>query len=241
VITPLNRLRHRLAFALWTAYLRAQLRRRGARLVLEAAGAPRIEGWPRLRVLALGEGDATLTLRIGRGVSLGDGLRLDVWARGTNALTLGDGVYFQHAARVQLRGGSVALGRHTHVRDGAVLKSDGELVVGEEVTISFGDVLACTRRIEIGDLVGLGERVTITDSDHTHDGSDVHYLRQPLRVAPVRLGRNVLVSANAVILRGADIGSNAVVGAGAVVGRGEHPGGWLLAGAPAKPVRALEG
>ncbi len=120
-----------------------------------------------------------------------------------------------------------------------MLKAQGELVVGERVTVSFGDVLACTRRIEIGDLCGLGERVTITDSDHTHDGSDVHYLRQPLRVAPVEVGRNVLVSANAVVLRGARIGANAVVAAGAVVPGGEHPGGHLLAGAPAAPVKRL--
>ena len=239
MVTPLNALRHRARFALWTAWLRLQLRRRGATLVIDAPHGARIEGWPHVDVRPLGEGDATLHLRIGRGVSLGRGLHVDVWARGTNRLELGDGVYFLHAARVQLRGGSVTLGAHTHVRDGAVLKSAGELRVGEDVTISFGDVLACSGRIEIGDRCGLGERVTVTDSDHTHDGSDDHYLRQPLRVTPVRLGRNVLVSANAVILRGAEIGDNAVVGAGAVVGRGEHPGGWLHTGVPAKPAKRL--
>lgn len=239
MITRLNELRHRARFALWAAWLRAQLRRRGARLVVEAAGTVRFDSPPRVRVLALGDGGRTTTLRLGRGVSLGRDLALDVWAGGTNRLELGDGVYFLAGARVELRGGTVSLGAHTHVRDGAVLKSEGELRVGEEVTISFADVLACTERIEIGDLAGLGERVTVTDSDHTHDGSERHYLRQPLRVSPVRIGRNVLVSANAVVLRGADIGDNAVVAAGAVVGRGEHPGGHLLAGAPARPVKPL--
>jgi acetyltransferase-like isoleucine patch superfamily enzyme len=239
VIAALNALRHRAAFLLWTASLRAQLRRRGAALDLDAPHGARIDGWPHVAVDGLGDGDRVLRLQIGRGVSLGRALHIDVWAGGTNALTLGDGVYFQHGVRIQLRGGSVELGSHTHVRDGAVLKSEGVLRVGEEVTISFGDVIACTERVEIGDRCGLGERVTITDSDHTHDGSATHYLRQPLRVAPVRLGRNVLVSANAVVLRGAQVGDSAVVGAGAVVGGGEHPGGWLLAGVPAKPVRPL--
>jgi 2,3,4,5-tetrahydropyridine-2-carboxylate N-succinyltransferase len=83
--------------------------------------------------------------------------------------------------------------------------------------------------------------VTITDSDHTHDGSaSSHYLEQPLRVTPVRLGRNVLVSAGAVILRGAEIGDGTVVAANAVVGGGGHPGGVLLAGAPAKAVKRLQ-
>lgn len=226
-------------FVLWAAWLRLQLRRRGARLVLDAPHPVRFDSPPRVRVRELGDGDGVLTIRIGRGVSLGRDLSLDVWAGGTNRLDLGDGVYFLAGARVELRGGTVALGRHTHVRDGAVLKSAGTLTVGEEVTISFHDVLACTERIDIGDACGLGERVTVTDSDHTHDGSAEHYLRQPLRVDPVRLGRNVLVSANAVVLRGASIGDNAVVAAGAVVARGEHPGGHLLAGAPAEPVKRL--
>ena len=239
MITRLNQLRHRTRFALWAALLRARLRRRGARLILDAPHGARLHGLPHVDVQAAGEGDATLTLRLGRGVALGRATHLDLWAGGTNLLELGDGVYFQHGVRVQLRGGAVALGEHTHVRDGAVLKSQGELRVGREVTISFGDVLACTERIEVGDHAGLGERVTITDSDHSHDGSGTHYLAQPLRVTPVRVGRNVLVSANAVVLRGARIGDNAVVAAGAVVGRGEHPGGWLLAGVPARPVREL--
>jgi len=241
VISAANELLHRARFAAWTAYLRAQLRRRGARLVVDAPHGARMDGFPHVRVERLGQGDATTVLRLGRGVSLGRATHLDLWAGGTNELALGDGAYLMHGVRLQLRGGTIALGAHTHVRDGAVLKSAGELRVGREVTVSWGDVLACTERIEVGDLVGLGERVTITDSDHTHDGSaDNHYLRQPLRVTPVRLGRNVLVSAGAVVLRGAVVGDGAVVAANAVVGAGEHPGGTLLAGAPAKPVKALQ-
>ncbi|MEA2296601.1 MAG: 2,3,4,5-tetrahydropyridine-2,6-dicarboxylate N-succinyltransferase [Solirubrobacteraceae bacterium] len=241
MITRVNSLRHRARFAAWVALLRVQLRRRGATLVVDAPHGARLDGFPHVRVEALGDGDATFVLRLGRGVSLGRATHLDVWAGGANELSLGDGAYLMHGVRLQLRSGTIALGAHAHVRDGAVLKSAGELRIGREVTISFGDVLACTERIEIGDLVGLGERVTITDSDHTHDGSaGNHYLAQPLRVTPVRLGRNVLVSANAVVLRGADIGDGAVVAAGALVGSGGHPGGLLLAGAPATPVKRVQ-
>lgn len=238
MIASLNALLMRARFAIWAALLRLQLRRRGATLEIE--GRARFGRAPRITVLDLGEGAGRTTLRFAEGVSLGREMELVVWARGTNRLEVGAGAYFQNGVRVELRGGRIALGAHSHVRDGAVLKSQGELVVGGEVTVSFGDVLACTERIDIGDLCGLGERVTITDSDHTHDGSDHHYLDQPLRIAPVRLGRNVLVSANAVVLRGATIGDNAVVAAGAVVGRGDHPGGHLLAGIPAAPVKRLE-
>lgn len=229
----------RLRFELWATRLRARLRRHGATLRLE--GRAPFAGAPRVQLLDLGTGGATTTLRLAPGAHLGRDLELVLWTRGDNRLELAAGAYLQRGVRIELRGGAIALGAHTHVRDGAVLKSAGELTIGDEVTVSFGDVLACTERIEIGDLCGLGERVTVTDSDHTHDGSDEHYLAQPLRLAPVRLGRNVLVSANAVVLRGATVGDNAVIAAGAVVGKGEHPGAHLLAGVPAKPVRRLSG
>jgi acetyltransferase-like isoleucine patch superfamily enzyme len=235
--TVIVRLVQRARFAVWAARLRAGLRRHGATLRIE--GRAPFASAPRVTLLELGEGGGTTHLRFAPGVSLGRDMELVLWTRGDNRLELGPGAYFQRGVRVELRGGSVALGAHTHVHDGAVLKSQGELLVGEEVTISFGDVLACTERIEIGDLCGLGERVTVIDSDHTHDGSDHHWLRQPLRVAPVRLGRNVLVSANAVVLKGAEIGDNAVVAAGAVVPSGAHPAAHLLAGIPAAPVRPL--
>jgi acetyltransferase-like isoleucine patch superfamily enzyme len=233
------RVLQRARFAAWALRLRMRLRRRGATLRIE--GRAPFAGAPHVTLLDLGSGGGTTLLRFAKGVSLGRDMELVLWTGADNRLEVAAGAYFQRGVRVELRGGAITLGPHTHVRDGAVLKSEGELIVGEEVTVSFGDVLACTERIEIGDLVGLGERVTITDSDHTHDGTGAHYLRQPLRVAPVRLGRNVLVSANAVVLKGADVGENAVIAAGAVVGAGEHPAGWLLAGVPAKPVRQLDG
>ena len=228
-------------FRLWVAYLRLRLRRHGARLVLEAPHGARFDGFPHVKVSDEGAGEGVLTLRLARGVSLGRDTTLEIWARGTNLLAMGEGAYLMAGVRLQLRDGSVTLGPHAHVRDGAVLKTRGELRVGEEVTIGYGDVLACTERIEIGDFAGLGERVTVIDSDHTPDGTAFHYLRRPLITEPVSVGRNVLVSANVVILRGARIGDNAVVGAGAVVNGGDHPAGHVLAGVPARVIKALPG
>ena len=231
-MTTLLALRARLRFALWAARLRAQAARGGGRLELH--GRARFDSPPRVRVA----GGGTLVLRLGDGVRLGSDLQLE--ADGGGVLELGDGVYFQHAARVVLRGGTIALGAHTHVRDGAVLKSAGELRVGEEVTIGAFDTLACARSVVVGDRAGLGERVSVTDSDHTHDGSATHYLRQPLRVGEVSIGANVLVSAGVVVLRDARVGDNAVIAANAVVTGGEHPAAHLLAGAPARALRPLD-
>jgi acetyltransferase-like isoleucine patch superfamily enzyme len=235
VITRVNEARHRMAFRLWTALLALQLRRRGATLAVDAPHGARMDSWPHVSV---GDGVESLTLRVGRGVKLGRATHLDVQA-GENVLEIGDGAYLLHGVRLQLRGGAIRLGPHVNLRDGVVLKSEGELAIGYDVPVSYGGMIHCVERITIDDRAGLAERVTVVDSDHTHDGSDAPFLGNPLRVAPVHIGANVFVCANAVVTRGADIGANSVVAANAVVGAGEHPGGQLYAGAPARPVRAL--
>src|SRR3954464_636442 len=224
----------RARFRAWAAHLDLELRRRGARLVLEAPHGLLFEGPPLLRVVMRGEGDATLTVRIGRDVMIGRNVLLEVWAQGTNELVLGDDSYILDGVRVMLRGGRVVLGPRSNLRDYVQVKSEGDVILGEEVSICYGSVLHCSERIELDDLVGTGERVTMIDSEKRHDGSDTHFLRQPLRVAPVVIERNVFVAANAVITHGTHVGPNAVIGAGAVLTGGEYPGSWIIAGTPAK-------
>ncbi|MBA2505091.1 MAG: hypothetical protein H0V29_04005 [Thermoleophilaceae bacterium] len=228
-----------LRFRAWAARLRMHLRRHGERLELDVAGTPQFTTLPRLRVVATGGHPGRFRLAIGAGVDLGQSMTLEVWTGGSSELALGEGTTLGTAVRVELRGGRIVVGERGQLRDGAVLKSDGELAAGDDVLISFGAVVHCTDDVRIGSFSTLADRVTVTDSEHDADGSDAPHMLRPLRVEPVALGRNVLVSANAVVLRGSTIGANAVVGAGAVVAGGELPGGWLALGAPAKPVREL--
>ena len=164
---------------------------------------------------------------------------LDVWAGADNLLALGDETVFGHAPRVQLRGGEIEIGAWTQIRDGVVLKCSGSLSVGEWVLLSHGAMIHCSEAVTVADRVGIAERVSLIDSDHGVDGSDVHYRAAPLRTTPVTVGRNALISANAVLLRGTTVGPNAVIGAGAVLTGGDYPGGWLIGGVPARPLRAL--
>jgi acetyltransferase-like isoleucine patch superfamily enzyme len=229
----------RARFAAWAARLRAELARNGGRLRLEAPHGALFDDPPLIKASHHGGGRGTFTLRIGRGVDLGRHTVLQLWAGADSTLEIGDETVFGQGARLQLRGGAIRLGPRVQVRDVVVLKSDGELRAGEWVVFGHAAVISATQEIVLGDLVGLGERVSVIDSDHGADGSDAFYLRRPLRVTPVHLERNVLVGANAVILRGARIGANAVVGAGAVVPAGEYPGGWLVGGIPARALKDL--
>src|SRR5207244_6217778 len=63
--------------------------------------------------------------------------------------------------------------------------------------------------------------------------------RPPIRTAPVRIGDNVWIGMNAVILKGVAIGDNAVVAAGSVVSKRVAPN-TVVAGNPAVVVRKLD-
>lgn len=233
----------RARFRAWVRRLDWALRRAGGRLELDAPHGAHFYALPVIEVLPLGGGPGTLSLRLDRDVKLGRLLTLEVWAGARSVLELGDRTTFQTACRLQLHGGRIALGEDVQARDFVQLKAKegGTLTVGARTVLSRDAVLHATHRIELGAHVGLGERASLIDSDHMIDGSDEPFLDRPLRTAPIVLGRNCAVGAGCVFLRGARVGANAAVAAGSVVRAGELEGGWLHAGNPAGPVRALGG
>jgi acetyltransferase-like isoleucine patch superfamily enzyme len=231
----------RARFAAWAGRLRVELARNGGRLRLEAPHGAVFDDPPLIKASHHGGDGGTFTLRLGPDVDLGRHTILQVWAGADSVLEIGEGTSFGQGVRLQLRGGAIRLGPRVQIRDVVVLKADGELRAGEWVIFGHAAVVSATQEVVLGERVGLGERVSIIDSDHGADGSGRFYLRQPLRVAPVRVGGNVLVGANAVVLRGAEIAPNAVVAAGAVLPAGEYPGGWLIGGVPAQPIKPLTG
>jgi acetyltransferase-like isoleucine patch superfamily enzyme len=223
-------------FRLWRLIAAARLRRLGGRLVVEAAGTPRLDGPLRVEC---GPRPGTLTLRLGRAVRIGRDCVLDLADGVDGVIELADGARLQSRVRLQPWGGAIRIGEHTQVRDGCELKSRGELQVGARVVVARHSSLHCHHAITVGDDVGLGDRVSITDSDHTNDASGTPVLQQPVVAEPVVIERNVLCGTNVVVLKGTRLGADTIVAAGAVVTGGEHRSGWLIGGVPAQPLRQL--
>ena len=220
----------------WTLVAHARLRRLGGRLLIEARGTPRLRGPLRLET---GLRPGTITLRVGRDVTVGRACILDLADGLDGTVELGDGAVLQSRVRLQPWGGAIRIGSRAQIRDGCELKSKGELQIGARAICGRNTTLHCHEAITLGDDVGLAERVTVTDSDHANDGSDTWFMEQPVCADAVVLGRNVFCATNAVVLRGTRIGANSVVAAGAVVTGGEHPSGWLIGGIPAKRLKPL--
>lgn len=231
----------RARFAVWARRLDAALRRAGGKLVVEAPHGAHFYELPEIEVHPYGASPGTLTLRFGRDVRLGRGLILDVWASTDNVLTLGDGATFRAGTRVQLHGGTVSIGSHTTIRDYCFLdvSQGGAIRIGDDVEIGQQVAFHAVELVRLDDKVAAGERVSIFDSDHRHDGSDVKSPDQPIAVTPVVIESNTFVGAGTLVLRGARLGPNGMVAAGSLVRAGEYPGGFLYAGSPLRAVRPL--
>jgi len=223
---------------MWVRRFEINMRRNGGRLVLEADEAPDFSELRRPRIELRGEGDGTLRLRLGRGVQIGSGVTIEVWACGSNVLEIGDHCHL-HGCVLQLRSGSVSLADHVQIRDFSVVKSSGDLRLGSRAIVSYSSEVHCESAVVIEDLVGMAERVTVVDSDKELRGGDDYFNDRPSRVDAVRIGRNTYIGAGVVITRGARIGRNCAIAANAVVNGGEYPGGLLLGGVPARQIREL--
>ena len=93
-------------------------------------------------------------------------------------------------------------------------------------------------------LIEIGDDVTITNAVvfHTHDGG-VAVLRKDrpgINVfGKIRIGNNVFVGSNSIILPNVTIGDNVVIGSGSVVSR-SIPSNSLAVGVPARVIKSLE-
>jgi len=122
----------------------------------------------------------------------------------------------------------------------------GQVTIGDHV--QFGDYVhvAAVESVIFGDHVLMASRVYISDHDHGNYGDDgattlpgeIQETR-PLRIAPVKLGRNVWVGENVCILKGVEIGENSVIGAGAVVTR-SVPADCIVVGNPGRVVKRFD-
>lgn len=212
---------------------------KGGRLQVTAPHPASLEKRPRIRAMPDGDGDGILELEIGPNVRIERDVVFQIWARGTNRLVIGERTRVRESTRFELRSGMIEVGPSVEIRSLSALTSYGRLSIGARVIASRGVYIHCEERIEVGDDASMGEWVSLIDSDHLHDGSDVPFREQPLVVDPIEIGSNVLVARGSVVLRGARLGKNSLVAANTVVTRGDYAPGMLLAGAPAREVRSL--
>lgn len=125
--------------------------------------------------------------------------------------------------------GNILLGDNCTLYEGCQLVAGtrGKLRIGDGSHIGRLTLVSAVNGINIGDRTAISGGVMIYSSTTTSDGR--------VRAGRVRLGSDVLVGANAVLLPGVVVNDGASVGAGAVV-TGEVAAGTVVVGMPARPV-----
>jgi acetyltransferase-like isoleucine patch superfamily enzyme len=115
----------------------------------------------------------------------------------------------------------------------------GGLHVGDDCFLGDECLLDLADEIRLEDHVTLAERVLVLT--HTNVGYRDHPLQAhfPAMAAPVTIRRGSFVGAAVTILPGLTIGPEAFVAAGSVV-TADVPPRTVVAGVPARPLRALE-
>lgn len=141
--------------------------------------------------------------------------------------------------RINSRFGSNLVGR----TNPTVLQcvDEGQISIGDHSGISFA-IISSRRKINIGKHVNIGGNVRIFDHNyHSLDfmeRRDGALDRQGCRVAPIRIGNDVFIGTNSIILKGVSIGDRSIIGAGSVVSC-NIPADEIWAGNPARKVKAL--
>ncbi len=106
--------------------------------------------------------------------------------------------------------------------------------VGRNVFFNSGCRVQDHGGVFIGDNVLFGHNVVLATLDHDLDPAK----RAVLHSAPIRIGNDVWVGANATITKGVTIGDGSVIAAGAVVTR-DVPPMTIVGGVPAKVIKSL--
>lgn len=113
----------------------------------------------------------------------------------------------------------IILGKGFCARNFVTFNVSGTLEVGEGVFVNSYTSFNVRERIFIGNGTLIGEGVRFYDHDHDFRDSPSPLCHSGFITEKIRIGRNVWLGSNAVILRGVTVGDGAVVAAGAVVSR----------------------
>lgn len=130
----------------------------------------------------------------------------------------------------------------TQFNDFCILRGKEYITLGDGVWIGYFTLIDGSGGLTIGSKVAISSGVHI----YTHDTSFHKALNTPKQLdashvhrAPVKIGSNVQIGANSVVLPGVTIGDNVVIGACSLVNK-DIPSNSIAVGNPCKVVKTIK-
>lgn len=93
----------------------------------------------------------------------------------------------------------------------------GNVCIGKNCFFNEYCSLTAMEKITIGNDCIFGENVHIYDHNHCYKDKTRTIKEQGFYTEPIKIGNNVWIGTNAVVLKGVTIGDNSIIGAGSVV------------------------
>ena len=112
------------------------------------------------------------------------------------------------------KGAKLILGKKFRTRNNVSFRiyNKGIVKIGDNCFFNDGCSINCQKNIEIGKNVIFGQNVMIFDHDHDYRNNMNNFIRKDIKI-----GNNVWIGANCIILKGVTIGDNVVIAANTVV------------------------
>jgi acetyltransferase-like isoleucine patch superfamily enzyme len=119
----------------------------------------------------------------------------------------------------------------------------GNVRLGNAITVNRNVMIASSKNvpITIGDHCLLGPNVVIRNANHGFADVEKPIRYQEKTVLEIKIGNNVWISANCVILGGVMIGDGSIIAAGSVLTKGDYPAYSIIGGVPARIIKKRKG
>jgi acetyltransferase-like isoleucine patch superfamily enzyme len=119
----------------------------------------------------------------------------------------------------------------------------GNVHLGDAISINRNVMIVSSRNvpITIGDHCLIGPNVVIRNANHGFSKLDKPIRYQEKTALEIKIGNNVWIAANCVILGGVIIGDGSIVAAGSVLTKGDYPPNYIIGGVPARVIKSKIG